>query len=78
MANRMLSSKQVIRAAQRACLPSLLRPLTAAVISHDRTSQDFDYTAAIAFLSESTAQYDIDPSSIPDGLGHLVNYGALT
>lgn len=38
---------------------------------------DIDSAAAIALLTDSTKGYDIDPCSVPDGLGHLVNYGML-
>lgn len=40
--------------------------------------QDVNSTAAIALLTDGTKHYAIDPASIPDGLGHLVNYGGYS
>lgn len=39
---------------------------------------DVDSAAAVALLTDSTKCYEIDPCSVPDGLGHLVNYGMWT
>lgn len=44
---------------------------------NDHCAPVIDSAAAIALLTNSTKDYDIDPCSVPDGLGHLVNYGML-
>ena len=51
--------------------PSAIDPAVGCPLGYD-----IDSTAAIALLTASTHPYAIAPSSIPDGLGHLVNYGS--
>ena len=41
----------------------------------DSADHEIDSAAAIAALSDTTSEYDVGPASVPDGLGHLVNYG---
>jgi hypothetical protein len=76
------SEQNVQPGAPDAAEGSLIKPsshqASSGMTANGTYRESIDSTAALALLSDSTGAYAIDPSSIPDGLGHLVNYGRVS